>query len=403
MVRAIHVFPWDAAVEGCAATIETVNTLLCNRVLLSVNYHRARLFRPRQPGLGYYYRVADWLDFEPHAALYLPGFPLPPVNPDPSVVKAVYECRDHCRRSGLAFTASIIGCHNTTIGLARPDLSVQNAFGNRYAFALCPGHPDVRAYLCALVRDVCRSLAPEAILLDSFWFLDAVHREHHELMFVSPGPVGEHLLALCFCEHCYQHAARQGIDMKPVQATVRRLVEKLLQHEGHAGEAGFDQAELAALLREEPALYEFEQARQAIVRSLLLEVREIARQSGCEVDMNSGLLARPSARAWQEGGLLRDRAQACRHVYVQAHFPQAAQSRQDLAWAATVLSPERLVLTTMMSREFINSASELRVRVECAMELGVAGVSLYNYGLLSPRRLGWIRDAFSALAGGRQL
>lgn len=402
MVRAIHVFPWDAALEGAAATIDALAALRSNTLLLSVNYHRARLFRPRQPGLGFYSRPVDWLDFEPDATLYPRGFAMPPVNPDRAVVKAVYESKDHGRRGGLVFIASVIGCHNTTIGLARPECTVQNAFGNRYAFALCPGHPEVRAYLCGLVRDVCRNLAPDAVLLDSFSFLNAVHREHHELMFVPPGPVGEHLLALCFCEHCRGHAVRQGVDANAIQAAVRRLVEAALQHEGHVGDAGFDEAELAALLMEEPELHEFEQVRQMLVRSLLEEVREAARQSGCEVDINSGLLARPSARAWTEGGPLRDRAQACRLVYVQAHFRQTAQSRQDLAWAGTVLPPERLVLATMMSGDFVNSAAELRARVEYAAGLGAAGVSLYNYGLLTSRRLGWIRDAFAATEAGSE-
>jgi hypothetical protein len=395
MVRALHAFPWDAALEGSVAMVDALGGLGCNTLLLSVNYHRARLFRPRQPGLGYYSRPLDWLDFAPDAALYPPGFPLPAVNPDGGVVQAVAECREQCRRSGLAFSAGVIGCHNTTIGLARPEYTMRNAFGNRYAFALCPGHPEVRGYLVGLVRDVCRNLAPDAVLLDSFSFLNAVHREHHELMFVPPGPVGEHLLALCFCEHCRDRAAQGGVDAQAVQATVQQLVEAALRHEGHIGNAGFDEAELAALLLEEPALYEFEQVRQETVRSLWREVGEAAREAGCAVDMNSGLLARPSSRAWTEGGTLRERAQACRNVYVQAHFRQSGQSRQDLAWAATVLPPERLVLATMMSDDFIGSAQELRTRVEYARAAGAAGVSIYNYGLLTARRLGWIRDAWN--------
>lgn len=396
MVRAIHAFPWDAALEGSPAMIDALAGLGCNTLLLSVNYHRARLFRPRQPGLGFYSRPVDWMDFEPGRTLYPSGFPLPPVNPDSSVAGAVLECRDQCTRSGLAFTAGVIGCHNTTIGLAQPAYTVRNAFGNRYAFALCPGHPEVRAYLLGLVRDVCRNLAPDAILLDSFSFLNAVHREHHELMFVPPGAVGEHLLALCLCEHCRARAAGRGLDVDAIQTTIRRLVEEALRHEGHVGNAGFDEAELSALLMEYPELYAFEQVRGEAVSSLLREAGEIAREYGCEMDVNSGLLARPSARGWTEGGRLRDRAQACRHVYVQAHFRQMSQSRQDLAWAATVLPPERLVLATMMGDEMIGSGGELKARVEYASRLGAAGVSLYNYGLLTSRRLEWIRDAFAA-------
>ena len=397
MVRALHVFPWDAAAEGCGAAIGAVAELRCDTVLLSVNYHRARLFRPRQPALGYYARPLDWLDFHPDPTLYPAGFPLPAVNPDRAVVEAVSQCREHCRRHGLAFHASVIGCHNTTLGLARPDLTVRTAFDDRYAFALCPAHPEVRAYLLGLVRDVARNLAPDALLLDSFSFLDAVHREHHELMFVPPGPVGEHLLGLCFCEHCHAWAARRGVDAEAVRQTTRRLVETLLLRDAHGSQAGYDEAELAAVHHEEPLLAAFQQVRREIVHSLLTELRAAAQETGCALDINSGLLARPSARAWTEGAPLQTRAEIARHVYVQAHFPRLEQSRQDLAWAATVLPPERLVLATMMSHGNIGTEPELRARVEMAAALGAAGVSIYNYGLLTAKRLGWIRSAFAAL------
>jgi hypothetical protein len=397
MLRALHVFPWDAAAEGSGAAMDAVRALKVNTVLLSVNYHRARLFRPRQPALGYYSRPHDWLDFDPDPSLYPAGFPLPPGNPDRAVVQAVSECREHCRRSDLRFHASVIGCHNTTLGLSRPDLTVRTAFDDRYAFALCPANPDVRAYLIALVRDVCRKLTPDALLLDSFSFLNAVHREHHELMFVPTGPAAEHLLGLCFCEHCRAWATRRGVDSEAVRLVARRMVETTLVNEGHSGQAGFDDAELGALLMEEPILAAFEEVRRAIVRSLLEEIKAAAQETSCAIDINSGLLARPSARAWTEGASLRDRAAVARHIYVQAHFPRFEQSRQDLAWAATVLPPQRLLLATMMSLENVGSAQELRARVEMAAAMGVAGVSVYNYGLLTERRLEWIRDTFAAM------
>ena len=154
-----------------------------------------------------------------------------------------------------------------------------------------------------------------------------------------------------------------------------RRVEATPLGEGPGGNAGFDEAEPAGLTWEEPLLECFEQVRQAIVGSLLEEVAAVAREEGCPIDCNSGLLARPSARAWTEGSPLRDRGAVARHVYLQAHFPRLEQSRQDLAWAATVVPPGQVVLATMMSQENIGSARDLYNRVEIAAAMGAGGVS----------------------------
>jgi len=47
----------------------------------------------------------------------------------------------------------------------------------------------------------------------------------------------------------------------------------------------------------------------------------------------------------------------------------------------------------MPGEDHVASAGDLAQRVGTARELGAAGVCYYNYGLLSPARLDWIRLA----------
>lgn len=114
------------------------------------------------------------VDYTPNSSLYEEPALLPPVNPDSGCIAATHDAVSAARSIGLEVIASVIGCHNTTIGLAHPELCVENAFGDRYAFALCPAQPRVRTHLCSVVRDVSRQLRPDAVWIDSFAFLDAV-------------------------------------------------------------------------------------------------------------------------------------------------------------------------------------------------------------------------------------
>ena len=390
-LRAINLFPWDVASEGAESCVGAIAGLACNSVILSPNYHRARLFRPRT--LGFYNRPVDWCDFRPDTSLYEEPSFLPPINPDARCVDGCQQAAAAAKAHGLDVIVSVIGCHNTTIGLNHPELCVENAFGDRYAFALSPAQPRVRSFLGSLVRDLCRQYRPGALLLDSFSFLDAVHREHHELMFVSPGAFGKYLLSLCFCPASCERLRRVGIDPAALRAQVVKLVQATVSNTPGPRSPEAERDELTALLFEFPEFLAAARVRSEIVHELLVHVAGIAREEGVRLHSQSALLARPTSRVWTEGAGLRTRAESCEKIFIQAHWPTAREAIHDLSWAATVLPAERFVLGTMASEDNVASADDLIQRAVTAKLLGAAGVSFYNYGLLSAARLEWIRRA----------
>lgn len=390
-LRAINLFPWDVASEGPDQALGAIAGLGCNGVILSPNYHRARLFRPRT--LGFYNRPIDWCDFHPQLALYEEPALLPPVNPDERCVAATQQAVAAARKHGLDLIISVIGCHNTTIGLNFPELCLENAFGDRYAFALCPAEPRVRSLLGSLVRDIARQFRPRAILLDSFSFLDAVHREHHELMFISPGAFGKYLLSLCFHPTCCARMHAAGLDVTELRTQVKALIRAAVSRGPELRSAEAERDELNGLLMEYPEFQVVARVRADIVAELLAHVKSCAAEEGVAVHSQSGFLARPSARAWTEGAGLRRRAESCEKIFLQAHWPSARESIQDLTWATTVLPAGRVVLTTMTSEDNVASEADLVQRATAAKRVGAAGVSFYNYGLISAERLEWIQRA----------
>jgi len=390
-IRAINLFPWDVASEGADNCMGALARLGCNSVTLSPNYHRARLFRPRT--LGFYNRPIDWCDFRPQSGLYEEPALLPPVNPDESCVVASSQAVAAASNHGLETILAVIGCHNTTIGLKHPELCMENALGDRYAFALCPAQPRVRSFLGSLVRDLAGQFKPGSILLDSFFYLDAVHREHHELMFISPGAFGKYLLSLCFCPACRERMQAAGMDVENLRAQVKTLVRAAVSRGPELRSSEAERDELNGLLMEFPEFQTVARIRSDIVAELLALMKTCAGSEGVPVHSQSGLLARPTSRAWTEGAGLRRRAESCEKIFLQAHWPSARESIQDLTWAATVLPADRLVLTTMASEDNIPSEADLVQRAAAAKRIGAAGISFYNYGLLSSERLEWIRSA----------
>ena len=390
-LRAINLFPWDVASEGAAECLGAITDLGCNSVVLSPNYHRARLFRPRT--LGFYNRPIDWCDFRPDHSLYEEPGLLPPINPDARCVEGCHQAAVAAKANGLDVIVSVIGCHNTTIGLSHPELCVENALGDRYAFALSPAQPRVRSFLGSLVRDLCRQYRPSSLLLDSFSYLDAVHREHHELMFVSPGAFGKYLLSLCFCPASCERLRREGIDPVALRAQVIKLVQHTVANTPGPRSPEAERDELTGLLFEFPEFLAAARIRSDIVAELLAHIAAIAREEGVRLHSQSALLARPTSRVWTEGAGLRTRAESCEKIFIQAHWPSAREAIHDLSWAATVLPAERFVLGTMTSEDNVATEADLVQRAVAAKRIGAAGVNFYNYGLLSTARLGWIRTA----------
>ena len=130
--------------------------------------------------------------------------------------------------AGLAVNAWMVLLHNTRLGEAYPDATVENAFGDRYVYTLCPSAPDAREYAVALCKDVTENTPVLGISVESPGFAPYSHGFHHEFALMKQNRWFDNLLGLCFCPHCLKGAKAAGIDADRLRARICEDIESWL-------------------------------------------------------------------------------------------------------------------------------------------------------------------------------
>ena len=300
MESSIYAHPEDLRAEGTLKVLDRVLGYGVSGLTIAAAYHQARDVTPHGPS-----RVIlrqDGVHFTPPGELF-DGLRLAPPLQRGAGDGLLAELRELTADRGARLQGWTVFLHNTTLGLAYPDVTQENCFGDRAAPAdLCPSHPDVRAYAIALARSVARQ-GVDSVVAESLHFGFFGHGYHHERCFVELGPVEDFLLGLCFCPHCRDRAGAGGADAEAARAAAARIVGAVL--DGAAPSSG----ELTA----DPAIAGYVQARIQTVTTLVAEVAEAVAGEGSRLvflDLNgaikgyadglpSGALA--CADAWRTG------------------------------------------------------------------------------------------------------
>ncbi|GHF69082.1 hypothetical protein FHX82_003481 [Amycolatopsis bartoniae] len=192
-----YAYPWDVATPGF---VDRVRELGVDEVAVAVSYHSARAATPwSHTGTAVYAR---------HAAFYrpvregvwgklTPGVPDWTASPD-SAGEAVSVLND----AGIPAAAWLVLTHNSLLGQRFPELTVRNCFGERYPWALCPSHEEVRAYAATLVEEALAGLDVSSVILEACGQLGAVHQCSHEKTGAVWSPAVARLLSVCCCDAC---------------------------------------------------------------------------------------------------------------------------------------------------------------------------------------------------------
>src|SRR5690606_32341910 len=143
--RAIYAYAWDIHERGVADFAAEVRSIGLNTVTLAGSYHAGKFIRPRGLGGKVYFPEDGTVYFRPDMARY------GRIKPVENSLNRTHDIFAELTRSTeVAVNAWMVLLHNTRLGEAYPDLTVRNAFGDRYIYSLCPSAPDVRAYAVAL-------------------------------------------------------------------------------------------------------------------------------------------------------------------------------------------------------------------------------------------------------------
>ena len=386
--RAIYAYAWDLADEGLTEVLDSVTALGLDTITLAGSYHAGKFLRPHGKSGKVYFPEDGTVYFRAEPSRY--GAIQPVLN---SLVRDRDMFHEIAETGRVAVNAWLVLLHNSRLGAQHPEATVQNAFGDRYIYSLCPSAPEAREYAVALCRDVTDNYPVAGISLETPGFLPYPHGYHHEFALVKQNKWLDACLGLCFCEHCIRRAETAGIEVDGIRSRVRADVESYL-----AG--GFDlpddmaEAIWLADIAMDGALAAFLRWRCGVVSSLVGEIRTAVR-----ADANVAVIpsvARPTGGAWYEGTDLRALAQTAGIIEACFYEPSAARIRADI-WDVQRRLNGVARIRAILRPGFpdLQSRGEVVAAAEALYDAGITEIAFYNYGHLRRSNLARIVDALA--------
>jgi hypothetical protein len=281
----LYAHPFDLDALSAHGGLARVRDLGFDEVALAVSYHDGRWLMPWHPQGRVRFLEDGTVHFRPcsdYGALQpLPSSSVPANGPSP-LEKLCAEAP----HAGLAVRAWTVLTHNSRLGARHPELCVQNAFGDRYVYALCPAQPAVRHYIAAMIGDLAGHAGLATIELEALGQMGWKHSSHHDKASVAPAGALDAALSACFCTACSAALAAAGHDAAALRASVRAFVRTHVEDAcamspaeppaGPADAAGADLAWLAPVLA----------GRAATVRATAQLVHERAARKALAVQVH---------------------------------------------------------------------------------------------------------------------
>jgi hypothetical protein len=225
MQVALYVHPFDLTALENHGGLARLRDLGIGELSLATSYHDGRWLTPWNPrrrvrfledGCVHFRPGADYGRLQPKASSEVPsGGPSP-----------LEQLCGQAPAAGVKVRAWTVFGHNTRLGLTAPDVTVENAFGDRYPYALCPSSSDVQDYHEALVRDLASHEGLGSLELEALGQMGIAHSSHHDKTSFPPAGLYAFALSACFCGACLEVHRELGSDGDSVREQVRALVTR---------------------------------------------------------------------------------------------------------------------------------------------------------------------------------
>jgi len=173
-------FPWDLRDEGLEQVLQFAADSGLTSLFLTSVYHAGWFVRPHSPKQKCYMAEDGVAYFHPTESLYEATPLKPKVAEIAKQTDWFASVSGRLDDFGLRLTAWTVCMHNTRLGLAHPEETVRNAWGDSYPHALCPASPAVRTYVRALVKDLVSQYPLQSIFLEALNYRGRQHGHHHE-------------------------------------------------------------------------------------------------------------------------------------------------------------------------------------------------------------------------------
>src|SRR5690606_26514175 len=388
--RAImYAYPWDILDHGLERTLDELEECGIEAVQLSFSYHVATFLNPRNPRRKIRFGEPGVLEFDLAADAAM-AWPFDtPVSADATSANAGALLRALTAR-GFGVVAWVVYLYNHNVAKRRPELAVENAFGDRHGAQLCPANPQVRDYVARLTEAVLEVGTEQQALLgfvaESLSYLPYDYGFLNLKSAVVPGAALGRLLSLCFCENCAALAGGRGVEVSALKSEVTAVATRELANlpDGRLLEIG-----AARWWQESESLAAYLATRADTASDLQRSVLERARAAGLRTGTNSA-----ETQDDRVTGVPNAAVAALRSDFRFEILPQmTAEQAQRLVENAGAAAGEGATLYALAQLANFSSEASFRSSLELVADLGIRHFRLYEYGLLSERQLDWLRNA----------
>ena len=166
---------WDIVDEGYEQVFRNLTENGLTGTSLATAYHAGKFLEPHNPKRKVVFPEDGTVYFNPRQRLY--GRIHPKVNSLVSAGHSLVRVKKVADKWGMKTRAWVVCCHNTPLGMSHPDVTSEDAFGDRLYHNLCPSNQDVRKYLRTLIADIA-SHGVETIELEALQFQGYAHGFH---------------------------------------------------------------------------------------------------------------------------------------------------------------------------------------------------------------------------------
>lgn len=220
---ALYVHPFDLDALAARGGLPALADLGVRELALAVAYHDGRWLTPWHPTTRVRWLEDGTVHYRPRGGYGRlapqPSTAVPAEGPSP-----LERLCAAAPRAGLAVRAWWVANHNSRLGALHPDCCVENAYGDRYPYALCPAQPAVQQYGLAMARDLAAHLGLGALEAEALGWMGYRHSSHHDKSSFAPRGLLDYALSACFCAACRERLAAAGHDPDALRALAREAV-----------------------------------------------------------------------------------------------------------------------------------------------------------------------------------
>ncbi|MCR9244099.1 MAG: hypothetical protein NXI31_03650 [bacterium] len=373
MKLALYAHPFDLAALSDHGGLARLADLGYSELAVAASYHDGRWLQPWNDRSRVRFLEDGTVHYRPSAERdYGVLRPVPSSEVPESGAAPLEAIAATAPAAGLSVRAWTVFTHNSRLGLAHPDLCVQNAFGDRYVYGLCPAQPAVQDYVLAMVGDLAAHEGLAAIELEALGWMGWKHGSHHDKSSFQPRGMLGYALSLCFCERCEAAIAARGGDPVAVAEFTRDLIAEHIER----GDA------MAPTVAEDPedVLGVARAARIETMRDFAARVSAVTTRDLAVQVHPDPLFAGSQLPAVHAGGLAADE-------FVITAYGEGPAAIERLVMDANVADlGERRLSIWPKAPQFSSDEDLLEIGALCR-EHGIGTVAIYHLGLLPWRTI----------------